>query len=188
MRGSSCRETPANKAFSELTVQMRGSLLAACHAGGRGFESRRSRLTNPHQQDDCGLLVGVFSSFPSLPSFESTCECAFSLTDEARPADLRAANRAAFKFTTCTDPETGNTCKLGVLCEKAAPRGTLGAGRVKPRRLRRQRMTSGQLSPREGVVEQRKLTRTGCSRRAIAGRPRWLASGYRSIIRWLASE
>jgi hypothetical protein len=37
-------ETPAKQAFSGLRVEDRDAACAACHAGGRGFESRRSRF------------------------------------------------------------------------------------------------------------------------------------------------
>src|SRR5262245_57245638 len=40
-------ESPAIRALPGCRVKDRGAPRAACHAGGRGFESRRSRSLNP---------------------------------------------------------------------------------------------------------------------------------------------
>ncbi len=53
-------ETLANRALPGLSVGDRCRPCAACHAGGRGFESRRSRLGNPaHAGFLCVHFLGV---------------------------------------------------------------------------------------------------------------------------------
>jgi hypothetical protein len=73
--GRKLGELPANLALSGLRVENRGVLCAACHAGGRGFESRRSRRKHPANRDLLlSVLAQTIAGFPPASRTDSARE------------------------------------------------------------------------------------------------------------------